>query len=1087
MVKFFLVSDFVAKDEDPKVEDFAKMAAERLERLCKEIFGSEYWGGSLSALKYPYKPCLPLILCEKREDLKRKSILCPYEFIIERRDFLPEVEVDRDDEKRLQLKLKDHPRKALSRRLRVLAKVYGNEGIALSALQDWFAGHFRMYMMLDATSHGTSRYIDLSKGADDKILRHLAEGTWEGKDVDGEQKDCKARREHAKMLARRFAWEDKGGLSILDPMQGSTKLMNVLYPEYFKSGNREEEVRSITAVSKISPDVRGQSTARMDRLLEIYSDRDRDKDGNPITHEARLPLAYGDRAKFVAPSGKLDLLLIDDNIKDSPLCPESRNAGARRGICDDDLNLLDAIFNVQEMKVDVSDGKDIYRDAVKNFRKLHGAKRTFDLILVDLSLGNDQGGDLSGYRMIFLAHIFWPGTPVVVYSRFNDMGRIARGFHNGACWFLVKGDEAKLPRHVLELLHQSGWHREWQAVNSGSWKPRFTLDDPNSEFAREFETSAEKKYLAYKVLEHFPGRLISIKQLGGGISSAVTFRATKGAKVKGEFLQTPSIVKIDTAYNTMMEFERYFRMIRPYMANEAGRIEKPERVLNRQNAAIVYTFAGRLDAAHKLESMGEMLAEDILCRSSCDYEKYRFALDCIFDEILPKIHRVAPELEFGEDSACDVMVGELEDGKRDLGFSSFPNATFDEHGRSMFWKSYVARMQPFGVIDFGDDEVSVFKPQDSINLDLEESKAEGKKADSRVSLSFHNVMPDPEHAGCKLIEAYDEDCRLYWLRGDYVDFVGRFRKQVAPGKSLWFEGASAAKVKERLKNEEKESGNDGRVAWLKDVLQRHEEDEKAFANAVGELLGLGTKRLEGLECKFYVELQDRVIDLAKKAKEHGCQCPFGIIHGDLNLNNIMLESRVHAAKGEDPDCTKTVSDVWFIDFARTRRDAIAHDFNVFFTSVLSLLFKKELFINDAGYWNGLAKIFRPFIVGAVSAGGSGLKGVPDCIQDDARFTLVYKMLRRSRSAARKAGLSQNMYLLTTALTCLYTLKIFLNNKCNVRLAAGCFAAAWICYDLFCEAAGVDNAMKEFVKQADGNQTDTKPVDAKQSGKKEAKP
>lgn len=1047
MVKFFLVTDFVAKS-------FAMVAENCLSRLCEDAHLS--WGGPLSALTGAYERCLPLILCEKREDLKRKGILYPYEFVVERRDFLPEVDVDKDDKNKLQLM--DYPLDALRRRLRILAntKVYGQDGFDLLTLQDWFAGHFRMYMMLDATSHGTSRYIDLSKGADDPILRHLAEDTWKD-DADGEEHVDDVARKHARMLARRFDWDDKEGHDIPDSKWGSKSLMKVLYPDYFA----KDGARSITAISNVV-----DPKDRKMRLGKIYSDRAGDDEGNPIEHKDRLPLAYGDRAKFVAPSGKLDLLLIDDNIEDSPLCPGRRNAGARRGICNDDQNLLDAIFNVQKMKVDVSDGKDIYRDAVENFRKLHKAKRTFDLILVDLCLGNEQGGDLSGYRMIFLARIYCPGTPVVVYSRFNDMGHIARGFLNGACWFLVKGEEAKLPRHVLELLRQLGWHREWQAVNSGSWKPCFALDDPNSEFARKFETSSEWKYLTYKVLEYFPGRQISIKQLGGGISSAVTFRATKGAKVDGEFLQTPSIVKIDTAYNTMMEFERYFRMIRPYMANEAGRIEKPERVLNRQNAAIVYTFAGKQDPAHKLESMGEMLDADILCKSSCDYEKYRFALDCIFDEILPKIHRVAPELELGEDGPRNVVVAdisrELEDRRQNYVFSSFPNATFGEHKRSTFWKSYVSRMQPFGVVDFG-DAVSVFRPQKSLSLEAPNARPvlEAKRDDETpMSLFFHNVMPDPQHAGSKLIEAYDEDCRLYWLRGDYVDFVGRFRKQIAPGRSLWFEDED---VKRKL---EKGLGNDGRVEWLKGVLERHKGNEVKFGDAVEKLLWSSAKQLKkdkGFE--FYTELQDRVIELAKKAREHGCQCPFGIVHGDLNLNNIMLESRVHAAKGEDPDCTKTVSDVWFIDFARTRRDAIAHDFNVFFTSVLSLLFKKELFDNDVGYEDGLAKIFRPFIVGAVSAGGSGLKGVPDCIQDDARFTLVYKMLRRSRAAALKAGLSQNMYLLTTALTCLYTLKIFLNNKCNVRLAAGCFAAAWICYDRFCEAAGVDNAMEGFAEQA----------------------
>ena len=54
-----------------------------------------------------------------------------------------------------------------------------------------------------------------------------------------------------------------------------------------------------------------------------------------------------------------------------------------------------------------------------------------------------------------------------------------------------------------------------------------------------------------------------------------------------------------------------------------------------------------------------------------------------------------------------------------------------------------------------------------------------------------------------------------------------------------------------------------------------------------------------------------------------------------------------------------------------------------------------------------------------------------------------------------------MYLLTTALACLYTLKIYLSKGCKVRLAAGYFVAAWICYDLLCEAIGKENKMADY--------------------------
>ena len=156
-----------------------------------------------------------------------------------------------------------------------------------------------------------------------------------------------------------------------------------------------------------------------------------------------------------------------------------------------------------------------------------------------------------------------------------------------------------------------------------------------------------------------------------------------------------------------------------------------------------------------------------------------------------------------------------------------------------------------------------------------------------------------------------------------------------------------------------------------------------------------------------------------------------------------------------------------IDFARTRRDLIAHDFNVFFTSVLGELFTEELIGKEGeetprqdDYWKkDLVPNFRIIVTAAVQPESKNEKGVPDEIKDDQRFSLIYRILRKTHDSALKAGVSQNMYLLTTALACLCTIKIFLNKGCKVRLAAAYFATAWICYDLLCEAIEEDNVMK----------------------------
>lgn len=1024
------------------------------------------------------KGFIPLVLCDDRESLKKMGIMCPYEFVVSRNDLFPLVKDNGD--------IVSEPKVIMAMRLRMLADLYGTEMDFSNALRDWFAGAFRLMLMLDSTTHGTSQYVDLElvKNEADPILNALAEPQKENED------------ENVARLRRRFNGNGD------DEVKDYLPLAKVLFSEYFCVWENGELPYAIPSTpAKISKLIDRSITKvltwpqlgeddKRHQLCRIYTDSGKAMSGNKISpreHKDRLPLAFGDRAKYVTPTGKLNLLLIDDKVNQSPFAHLEEKNGHddfSSTISNDDWSLLRDIFNVQTMQVDKNKG-DIYKEAEKTFRKFQEAGLTYDLILVDLCLGNNvRGADLDGYAMIRIVKVFFPGTPIVVYSRFSDMEHIARAFFNGAKWFLVKGEEAKLPRHVLKLLKQVGWHREWRAIENSANRPDW-CGDKSTPFFQKFLRMREWQYLTYKSLEYFPGSYITVKQMGGGISSAVTFKATKGVKLGDNFLQTPSIIKIDTSYNTLMEFERYFRMIRPYIANESGRVEMPERVLNRMYSSIVYTFAGKQDKVHELASMGDMLDDDIGCQTACDYESYRYALACIFDEILPKIHRVSPELELGDIGKQSVLQAEVMDAfawKDELARkTSFPNFYFGEFCPTDFLKSYMLRMQPWGEIEINDvtkGEKGLFNLQEVIDICKISSEKSIKTNQSR--LIFHNVMQYPfaekkedPKAGTRIIEAYiPESQKLIWLEGDVCDFVARFRKRVAPGTSLWIQDEQIVRQIQKMA--------DGRIDWLKNTFKHRgkgNESANDFCVAIADMLGINS--LDGKSMKFYTKLQDAIITIAQntcdgRAKDWRMKCPVGIVHGDLNVKNIMLESRKHAPKDDDPDVAKTVSDVWLIDFARTRRDLIAHDFNVFFTSVLGELFMEGLIgkedevksARQQHYWGNLTANFKVVVSAAVAPTSKNEKGIPDEIKDDQRFTLIYRILRRTHDAARNAGVSQNMYLLTTALACLYTLKIFLNNGCRVRLAAGYFASAWICYDLLCENIGEKNQMEKFKKPSD---------------------
>ena len=218
-----------------------------------------------------------------------------------------------------------------------------------------------------------------------------------------------------------------------------------------------------------------------------------------------------------------------------------------------------------------------------------------------------------------------------------------------------------------------------------------------------------------------------------------------------------------------------------------------------------------------------------------------------------------------------------------------------------------------------------------------------------------------------------------------------------------------------------------------------------------------------------IKMKEYVDELLKdkKLRKKLLDCPIGIVHGDLNCANIMLETRKNVSKiVEFSDAVPNIRDVWFIDFARTRRDFISHDFNVMFTSVLALLFDKDVWegkmlsCNDMTYrtsdtgWQmaslrgcitnreQINAVYRDFIVAAVTG---ELDAVPDFIEKDKRMSFIFRVLRRIRKAALRAGVSEECYLVTTALSCTVASRIaIVHHEKNAPASAAMIVAAVIC-------------------------------------------
>jgi len=815
------------------------------------------------------------------------------------------------------------------------------------------------------------------------------------------QKHYELTNKNRKMFRKRFGAKEE---EMLDPLWR--------YQPFFKTIFQCEYDRISGLVNPNGPDLPTEENVKA--VFAEFDVLQPDKAG-----EASIPKVSGIAIRNMSPTRQFKVLVADDNAKEE--CDRLNGMKSLYGIFD---------FAPMELK-----GDNIITDAETESHNLAKSYVTYDFALLDLSLGEEPGSDLYGYQLVQLLHQFFPQMPVIVYSQFSDMGHIARAFRYGAKWFLKKDEAYKLLRHAISILSLRDWRKEWNTVNRLGLCGKIDVRGPK-------DFTEEQKYLTYRCMEKLPGKDIFVKVMGDGFSSAVTFRAHKGAEIRGEHLQDPVIIKIDTAFNTMTEYERYFRFIRPYIANESGRVGSKEITLDHNNSAITYTFAGKNDSSRVLDTMKNMLAEDVRYMARCDYKKYEAVFDEIFDDILPKIHRVSPELE-----------SEV---------SSYPNRIFGEKEPkgTGFIDNYLARIplsRHFEVKAFGDEKTPDVKP-----------------------FEVHGVTTEDEK---KAIEAYALDPYSKMnivLSGDLVDYVARYR-ELKQGQTLWVDGDYVTEqndnrqavvktemdsvILERLieilysqdSENKDENGNPTFYDGEKDRsfklnaerTERKSESDKLFTDLL-KVFVLGRKPKNGemtdvvfqaIVDKKYKEI--RALSEAADADER-FKCKVGIVHGDLNYANIMIDAK----KDGTIDDAK---DVWLIDFARTRRDIIAHDFNVIFTATFSQLFNNDLW-NDKGiddndatrYAARLTKIFPRLIKDAMFAESDE---EPDYLYvlEDRRFTLFYKILRRIRKAAlSNDNMTEDMYTLTTALCCLYTFKVFLKYEKNIQGAAALLATAYIC-------------------------------------------
>lgn len=625
-----------------------------------------------------------------------------------------------------------------------------------------------------------------------------------------------------------------------------------------------------------------------------------------------------------SPTGVVEALVVDDHAvaRARSLNAEPKYGGAFH-------------FDAIELKA----GAGLLREACLAFKAVHAARKNYGFALLGLRLGEAEGMDLSGYQLLPILKRFFPRLPVIVCSFHDDMGKLARAFRNGAKWFLRKNELPDLPRILHALLTRREWEPEWRTIQESNLVAfDFEQVRGTKDFRSRFD--AARQYLTYKCLEKYPGRTIRITPMSGGLSSAVTFKAVKVTGHKSETLQMPLVVKIDTLANTRMEYERYFRFIRPYIPNDSGRVENPERVIDRHHSAIVYTFAGTDVGAGRLLDMKSILMSEL--KGECDFRNVRQHFDELFSIIMPRLHRVSP----------DVELGELSD------LTSFPNPELGEIERIGFLGNWISRISVMRKIDN-----VVFEKQSDASLKKE-----------LIGFEYFTSYDNGEQCA---IEAYDDEKMTVVLTGPNVDEVVRTRTQgLRTGAMLWIDNNRFHYYGADANGRRKCLFPIGCDEVLPPLMEKPIPDYGKLPELVERIKTLVAADVGGTRFR----------------------CPVGIVHGDLNYANVMIEKRI------SPMRRRAISDVWLIDFARTRRDLIIHDFAVMFAATVGLL---DIDLSS-------------IVVRAVFAKGDRL---PPAQMTDQRIAFVYAILRRIRRASLAAGVSQDMFALAIALSLMMTFRM----------------------------------------------------------------
>ncbi len=545
---------------------------------------------------------------------------------------------------------------------------------------------------------------------------------------------------------------------------------------------------------------------------------------------------------------------------------------------------------------DPSDAQKKLKEALQTCESPVGqlsSKDRVDLVLLDLSLNESEGEEPGGLQLIELFRDHLPAVPVMVFSSFDNVRHVIQAVRRGASWYCHKADPGTVLRSLVEARSSVEWEREWK-LYTASEEPRIDW----TEGCRQVQNpilELEEKYLLAKLC----GRELVARRLGGGIGGAKTLRIGFGNS------RSPVVVKLDQPFRMLSERERYRRFVHPYIANRVGRIDTPFVQAGRKFGGITYSHSGlaqgRSPGRSEITSLSlkdvlkEILSGDAGHRAHVQsFSKLLPVLEELFDGSLATLHAVQPpgdrrrwrERFFGEASSLRESAELRVPATATLELMEIGCPLSDATEPQV--DNLVYTIPVCYVEEVEDDAITVVSEQ--VDVD-------GRRRSDRFKL----VGPLARHLA-----------KFRVLRPlQHMRIVGTIQTTRSATLESFFKRIRASTA---FRQPEAPAVG-GREEWA-NIFRV---DGQPVGGMVGE---------EGL-FPFSNSNLDAVLALLEVAQDR-----VGIVHGDLNVGNVMLEQDRDGGLSPHP---------WLIDFARTRRDAIAHDFVELEVDLVSTFLRPEDF------------------------------------------------------------------------------------------------------------------------------------------------